>query len=89
MKYWFHDIGNVEQGKILEIALDRTANVRIMDELNYENFKNRQSYSAIIYYVTSPQLRVKLPRTAHWYVVIDLEGQSGSVASTVKLFKST
>ena len=89
MKYWFHDVGIVEQGKIIEVTLDQAANIRIMDEDNYNNFKNRQSYSAIIYFITTSPFKIKLPRSAHWYVVVDPEDQPGSVVSSVKVYRKS
>jgi len=89
MKYWFHDIGDVEQGNIIEVTLDKAANVRVMDSDNYESFRNRRSYTAIIYYITSSPFKIKLPRSAHWYVVVDPEDQPGSVVSSVKVYRKS
>ena len=86
MKFWFHDVGVIEQGKILEVTLDQPAHVRVMDKDNYAFFKNRQSYSSIVSNVTNSPYRVKLPRTAHWFVVIDRDGEPGAVTSSVKLY---
>jgi len=88
MKYWFHDIGVIDQGHILEVTLDRPAHVRIMDDTNYENFKNRQTYTSVVSKVTDSPYKVKLPRSAHWFVVIDLDGKPGAVASSVKVYKT-
>ena len=88
MKYWFHDIGVVDEGNILEVTLDKPAHVLIMDDANYEFFKNRQTYSSVVNKVTESPYKVKLPRSAHWFVVIDLDGKQGTVASSVKVYRA-
>ena len=88
MKYWFHDIGEVEEGKVLEVALDQPAIIRVMDEKNYDSYKNNQSYSCITSNVTVSPYKVKLPRTAHWFVVIDPDGRSGMIKSNIKVYQA-
>ena len=85
MKYWFHDVGIVDSGNVLEITLDYAAHVRIMDFENYHEYKNRRPYKSISKYITTSPFSIKVPRSSHWFVVVDLEGIPGSVFSEVRV----
>ena len=88
MKYGFHDLGVIEQGHVLKIVLTYSAFVRIMDEANYLEYRNQRSYKAVSKYVQSTPYVVKLPRTAHWYVVVDVENQLTKVNSFVHVLNN-
>ena len=71
MKYSYEE-GNFKQGDILSIQIDRRANIYLLDRLNFNRYKSNQTCE---YYGgtsnTSPY-NIKVPRTGHWYIVIDL-----------------
>jgi len=85
MKYWFHDVGNIDDSHILEISMDYAAHVRVMDRNNYNEYRSRRAYKSISKYVTASPFTIKVPRASHWFVVIDLEGKPGVVASEVRV----
>ena len=88
MKYWFHNLGVLDEGKTLEIVLDHAAYVRVMDQENYNEYKHRRAYKSHSKYVTSSPYVVKTPRASHWYVVVDLEGKPGVINSVVRISQS-
>lgn len=85
MQYQFYDLGNVEQGKIVEVTLGYAANVRIMDSSNYSSFKNGRRHQFIGGYVKQSPYKVTLPHSSRWYVVVDLGGYAGKVKSAVRV----
>ena len=85
MQYQLYNLGNVERGKIVEVTLGYAANVRIMDSTNYSSFKNGRAHHFIGGYVKRSPFKATLPRTAHWYVVVDLGGYAGRVSSSVRV----
>jgi len=85
MQYQYHDLGNVEKGKIVEVTLGYAANVRIMDSSNYSSFKSGRQHRYIGGYVKRSPYKATIPNNGHWYVVVDLGGYAGKVSSAVRL----
>ena len=82
LKYEF-DAGPNE---VIQVNLDRQANVRLLDSINFQKYRNGQQH---IYYgghATASPVRLRPPYQGHWYVVVDLGGYAGTVrASAEKL----
>ena len=85
MQYQYYDLKTVEKGKIIEVSLKYAANVRIMDSTNYQHYKNGKKYQYMGGYVKRSPYKVQVPRTAHWYVVVDLGGYAGKIGSAVRV----
>jgi len=85
MQYQYYDLGNVEKGNIVEVTLGYAANVRIMDSSNYSSFKSGHRHQFIGGYVKQSPYKVTLPRSSHWYVIVDLGGYAGKVKSAVRV----
>lgn len=85
MEYRFHDLGNVEKGRIVEVTLGYAANVRIMDSSNYSNYKNGRRHNYIGGYVKRTPYKATIPHSGHWYVVIDLGGYGGKISSGARV----
>jgi hypothetical protein len=89
MQYQYYDLKTVEKGKIIEVTLGYAANVRIMDSINYSNFKASRKYRFIGGHVTRSPYKIVIPHTSHWYVIVDLGGYSGKVSSSVSILSGT
>lgn len=74
---------------IVEVTLDKQANVRLLDGLNFQNYKkgSRHRYYGGLAKV-SP-LKLKAPHSGHWHLVIDLGGYPGRVKASVRKIKGT
>ncbi|MBW3622846.1 MAG: DUF1883 domain-containing protein [Armatimonadetes bacterium] len=70
-------------GNVVQVTLDRQANVQLMDSINYNNYRRGGRYT---YYggraLRSP-VSIPVPHSGHWYVVIDLGGNSGTLRTSV------
>jgi hypothetical protein len=86
MRYWFNDMGLIDEGKTVEVTLTDAANIRIMDENNFKLFKKGEPHDFVGGYVKFTPYRIKLPRQAHWYVVADKGGQEGEVNAAVLVY---
>ncbi len=86
MKYSCKD-GYFKKGDILSIKVDRKVNIRVMTEENFIKFKNGQAYSYFGGEFSTSPINLPIPKTAHWYIVIDLGGQSGILSYSIKVFK--
>jgi hypothetical protein len=71
---------------LIQVNLDRQANVRLMDSANFQKYSSGQQHTYHGGHATTSPVNLRPPTHGHWYVVIDLGGYSGKVrASAVKL----
>lgn len=77
----------LNQGDVVRVTLDRQANVRIFDDINYSNFRNgrRATYYGGLAKVSPAEITV--PRSGHWNVVIDLGGARGNIKYNIQYLK--
>lgn len=84
LKYDLH----LDRGDIVEVTLDRQANVRLLDPANFERYRRGESHK---YHgglgKTSP-VRLTTPHSGQWVLVVDLGGYAGSVRASVRTIKN-
>jgi hypothetical protein len=74
--YW--DIGRQSAGTIVQVTLSgNSANVRLFDNTNYNAFKSGRSASFYGGHATRSPVRLQVPTSGHWYVVVDYGGLPG------------
>ena len=86
MNYLHYEF-DVEPNDVVEVELDRQANVRLLDEANFSLYRNGKQHRYYGGLAKSSPLLLSPPRPGHWHVVVDLGGYAGRVrasASTVK-----
>lgn len=76
---------DASEGDVAEVTLDRAANVLLMDSANYIDYKHGGSYRYYGGYATKSPVRMAVPTTGHWHVVIDLGGGAGQVRASARL----
>jgi hypothetical protein len=69
----------------LNVALDRAANVRVMDRVNFQLFRSGRPHWYFGGFVKQSPAKVQVPHNGRWHVVIDLGGRNGSVNAGVTL----
>ncbi len=70
---------------IVEIVLDKQANVLLLDDLNFGKYKRGEKYTYHGGFVKSSPYRLRPPHVGHWNVVINLGGRTGTVNASVKI----
>lgn len=86
MKFQYYDLKHLDGGEIVEVILSgNAANVRLMDSSNYSNFKNGRQHTYYGGNVKRSPVKIPVPRSGHWYIVIDLGGYTGTVRSSVNV----
>lgn len=84
MKYQYFDLGTLDQGTVVEVRLEgNMANVRLLDSLNFSNYKNERMYKFTGLLAKESPVFLTVPRDDHWYVVVDLRELAGTVNSEV------
>jgi hypothetical protein len=72
---------------IVEVTLDKQANVRLLDDSNFAKYQRGEQHT---YYggltKTSP-VRLSPPNAGHWHLVVDLGGYAGTVAASVRTIR--
>src|SRR5438132_13946865 len=71
-------------GDVIEVMLDRAANVQLLDPANYENYTNGRGYRYHGGYATTSPVRLTVPRAGTWHVVIDFGGGAGQVRTVAR-----
>lgn len=83
MKFVHHDLGNRSRGEIVEVTLSgNAANVRLMDSSNLGKFKNGQRHQYTGGLAKRSPVRLRIPRSGHWHITVDMIGLRGSVRSS-------
>ena len=72
-------------GDIIEVSLDRAANVRILDTSNFARLKRGQACRGYGGSATGTPVRIRVPRTGRWHVVVDLGPRGGSIRASARL----
>jgi len=86
MQFIHHDLGYRKSGEIVEIYLQgNAANVRLMDSPNFNNYKNGRQHRYIGGLAKRSPVRLQIPRSGHWHVVVDLMGLGGNVRSSARV----
>ena len=72
-------------GDVVEVTLDRAANVRLLDAVNFQRFRRGDAHRFHGGYMTQSPVRLPVPRAGSWHVVVDLGGHAGHVRASVSL----
>lgn len=78
LHYPFH----VGPNEIIEIRLDRQANVRLLDDANYWAYRSGRPHRHYGGLAQSTPVRLEPPRPGYWHVVVDLAGVVGRVRAS-------
>lgn len=84
MKYLHYEV-DAGQGDTVEVVLDRSANVQLLDPANYENYKSGRGFRYSGGYATTSPVRLAVPSAGRWHVIIDLGGGAGHVRASVQV----
>lgn len=80
LKYEF-DAG---PGDIIQVNLDKQANVRLLDSNNFQNYLKGQQHTYYGGHAKASPVNLRPPYQGHWYVIIDLGGYPGTVRASVE-----
>jgi hypothetical protein len=86
MKFVHHDLGHRSRGEIVEVTLlGNAANVRLVDSTNFNNFKAGRRHQYVGGLAKRSPVRLAIPRSGHWHVIVDMQGLSGTVRSSARM----
>lgn len=86
MEFVHYDLGQRKAGEIVEVTLKQNAaNVRLMNSSNFQSFRSGRQHRAVGGHATQSPVRLQIPNSGHWYVVLDLGGYGGTIRSSVRI----
>lgn len=80
-----YDLGNKKRGEIVEVTLTSGANVRLMTSSEFSDYKNGRSHRFIGGLAKKSPIRLQIPNSGHWYVVVDMQGLRGNTRASVRV----
>lgn len=86
MNYLHYDL-DLDAGDVVEVTLDKQANVRLLDESNYSQYQRGEQHRYYGGRATKSPVCLSAPRSGHWHLVIDLGGYTGTVKASVRTVK--
>ncbi|MEW5980100.1 MAG: DUF1883 domain-containing protein [Acidobacteriota bacterium] len=86
MNFSYYDLNSRSAGEIVQVNLSgNAANVFLVDSSNFQSYRAGRRYTFYGGHAKQSPVRLQVPRSGHWYVVIDLGGYSGSVRHSVQM----
>lgn len=85
MQFIHNDLGQRKKGEIVEITLTSGANVRLMDNSNFNSYKNGRQHRYAGGLAKRSPVRLQIPSSGHWHVAIDMQGLRGSTKAAVRM----
>jgi len=86
MNYLNYDL-DLQSGDVVEVTLDKQANVRLLDDSNYSLYQRGQKHRYFGGLATKSPVRLSPPHAGHWHLVVDLGGYTGTVKASVRTIK--
>ena len=87
MNFLHYDL-TLGSGEVVEVTLDRQANVRLLDDSNFQRYKGGQQHHYYGGQSKASPVRLPAPHPGHWHLVIDLGGYAGTVRASVTTVKA-
>jgi hypothetical protein len=86
MNFFHADLGYQPTGAMAIVRLATAANVRLLDDSNFRSYQSGRQYRGyhMGFYRRSP-LRLGIPTSGHWHVVVDLGGCAGTIGAAVQV----
>ncbi|GEC30140.1 DUF1883 domain-containing protein [Sinorhizobium fredii] len=88
LNYTHYDLKGQKAGTRIEITLSAVANVRLMTDVNFTRYTETLKHQFFGGVARKSPLRMTIPETAHWHLVIDTEGHHGLAESSVRVIES-
>ncbi len=83
MNFLHYDL-NLSANEIVEVTLDKQANVRLLDDINFSRYKSGSQHTYYGGLAKASPVRIPAPYSGHWHLVIDLGGYAGTVNASVR-----
>lgn len=86
MNYLHYDL-HLKSGEVVEVTLDKQANVRLLDDNNFSLYRRSKRHRYYGGSATKSPVRLAPPHAGHWHLIVDLGGYAGTVKASVRTLK--
>jgi hypothetical protein len=83
-----YDIKQQRAGVTIEITLTAVANVRLMTDSNFALYKQAMKHQFVGGVARKSPIRLTIPQSGHWHVVVDMEGHHGQSESSIRIVET-
>jgi hypothetical protein len=87
MKCLHYEYSNLGPEDVLEVTLDGSAKVQLLDELNYQRYCCGESFSYHGGLVTASPCPLSPPRFGKWHLVIDSADYARKLTASVRVIQ--
>lgn len=85
MKFLKYELGKRKRGEIVEVTLTSGANLRLLTTSEFSNYKNGRRHRFIGGLAKRSPVRLQIPSSGNWVVVVDMQGLRGSTNASVRM----
>lgn len=86
MNFLHTDLGYRSSGDVVEVTLSGSAaNVRLLDGGNFDRYRRGQQHSYRGGLATKSPVRIAVPSSGRWHLVVDMQGLRGTTRSSVRV----
>lgn len=82
MEYLHREFDLVEGDAVVVTLAGNAANVLLLDEPNFQNYRQGKAYDYLGGYARTSPYRIEVPRPGRWHLVVDLAGGAGRVQAS-------
>ena len=86
MNYLHYEF-NLDSNDVVEVSLNKQANVRLLDSSNYQKYRRGQKYTFHGGKATKSPAHIRPPHSGNWHIVMDVGGYAGTVKASVNIKK--
>jgi hypothetical protein len=86
MDYLHYDM-QLDSDELVEVDLDKQANIRLLDPANFSHYRRGQRYTYYGGLAKLAPFTLKPPHPGRWHLVIDLGRYPGRVSANVRKLK--
>ena len=73
---------------VVEVTLDKQANVRLLDDANFARYKRGERHTYYGGLAKVQPVHLRPPHSGRWHVVIDLGGYAGTVRASARVINA-
>ncbi|TNM65083.1 DUF1883 domain-containing protein [Aliirhizobium smilacinae] len=84
-RFTYYDLKSQRAGTAIEVTLSAVNNIRLMNAVNYQRFTERLDFKYVGGVARKSPVRLVMPESGHWHLIVDMEGHHGLAESSVKL----
>ncbi len=86
MNFLHYDF-NLNANDVVEVTLDKQANVRLLDDVNYSLYRRGEQHRYYGGLAKVSPIQIPVPHAGHWHLVVDLGGFGGTVGASVRVLQ--